>query len=292
VLGVVGGFASVAFVKLLLSLRAWFARLPRSTQWIQPVAGGLTVGLFGYFVPQVMGVGYDQVSKVLNGDLVLRIVILLAILKIVATAVCYASGNAGGIFGPSLFIGAMVGAAVGSVGHHIFPASTGGAGAYALVGMGTAFAGIIRTPLTSVLMIFELTRDYTIIVPLMISNLIAFFISQKLQKEPIYEALAQQDGLHLPARPSATQTAELNVGRVMRPAAELVTPWMTEPEAPHLHLDQSLGKALAIMGQTGYRILPVVSRADAKNILGVVTLSDVLKGYGLSHESRMEDASP
>ncbi len=108
--------------------------------------------------------------------------VLLAVLKIVATAVCYASGNAGGIFGPSLFIGAMMGAAVGGVAHALFPSYTAGPGAYALVGMGTAFAGIVRTPLTSVIMIFEITRDYTIIVPLMISNLIAFFISYKLQK--------------------------------------------------------------------------------------------------------------
>ena len=81
--------------------------------------GGLTVGLMGYFVPEVLGVGYDQVEKVLNGDMVLQVVVMLAVLKIIATAVCYASGNAGGIFGPSLFIGAMMGAAVGSVAHHV-----------------------------------------------------------------------------------------------------------------------------------------------------------------------------
>jgi chloride channel protein, CIC family len=101
VLGVVGGLGSVCFVKLLLGLRAWFMRLPKWTVWFQPVAGGLTVGLMGYFVPEVMGVGYNHVEKVLNGDIVLKLVVLLAVLKIVATAVCYASGNAGGIFGPA-----------------------------------------------------------------------------------------------------------------------------------------------------------------------------------------------
>src|SRR2546423_9072840 len=184
-LGVVGGLASVAFVKLLLGLRGRFARLPVSTLWIQPVVGGLTVGLIGFFVPQVLGVGYDQVERVLNGDVILRTVAVLALLKIIATSVAYASGNAGGIFGPTLFIGAMVGASVGSVAHLLFPASTAGAGAYALVGMGAAFAGVIRTPLTSVIMIFEVTRNYTIIVPLMLTNLIAYFISHKLQREPI-----------------------------------------------------------------------------------------------------------
>ncbi|MEO5590526.1 MAG: chloride channel protein, partial [Gemmatimonadaceae bacterium] len=181
-LGVIGGLASVAFVKLLLKLRAQFARLPRNSAWLHPVAGGLLVGMMGYFVPEVLGVGYDQVEKVLNGDLIFRVVVLLVVMKMIATAVCYASGNAGGIFGPTMFFGAMVGGAVGQVAHLAFPAVTAGPGAYALVGMGALFAGIIRTPLTSVIMIFEVTRDYTIIVPLMIANMLAFFISQKFQR--------------------------------------------------------------------------------------------------------------
>src|SRR4051812_12011974 len=199
-LGVIGGLASVGFVKLLLYLRERFLRMPNSTLWFQPVIGGLVAGLLGFFVPQVLGVGYDQVEGVLNGDVILKTVLILAVLKIIATATAYASGNAGGIFGPSLFIGAMLGASVGGVAHLIFPASTAGPGAYALVGMGAAFAGIIRTPLTSVIMIFELTRDYTIIVPLMISNLTAYFISHRLQPEPVYEALAAQDGVAFPKR--------------------------------------------------------------------------------------------
>ncbi|MBL0159916.1 MAG: chloride channel protein [Bryobacterales bacterium] len=182
VLGVLGGLGSVCFVKLLLQIRIWFKRLPASTVWLQPAAGGLAVGLMALMLPEVMGVGYDYVERVLGGDLAVTTVVLLILLKIVATAICYSSGNAGGIFGPSLFIGAMIGGAVGYVAHALFPASTAGPGAYALVGMGTAFAGIIRTPLTSVIMIFELTRDYSIIVPLMVSNLISFFISSKLQR--------------------------------------------------------------------------------------------------------------
>ena len=114
-LGVVGGLGSVAFVKLLLALRRRFYGLPRWSLWAQPVVGGLTVGLLGYVVPQILGVGYDQVDRVLGGEVVLKFVVLLALLKMIATAVCYASGNAGGIFGPSMFIGAMLGAAVGRV---------------------------------------------------------------------------------------------------------------------------------------------------------------------------------
>ncbi len=240
VLGVVGGLGSVGFVKLLLYLRARFLRLPRWSVWLQPAVGGLAVGIMGYFVPEVMGVGYDYVEKVLNGNLVLQLVALLAVLKIVATAVCYASGNAGGIFGPSLFIGAMMGATVGSVAHHFFPEYTAGPGAYALVGMGTAFAGIVRTPLTSVIMIFEMTRDYTIIVPLMISNLIAFFISQRLQRQPIYEALARQDGVHLPTPESRSGNGRTRVGQVMRPALVILTPDMDAGVAMDLVKDAPL----------------------------------------------------
>jgi CIC family chloride channel protein len=218
-LGVIGGLGSVAFVKLLLWMRERFRHLPGRTVWIQPAVGGLTVGVMGYFLPDVMGVGYDFVDRVLNGDAVLRTLAILCVLKIVATATSYASGNAGGIFGPSLFIGAMMGAVTGGAAHALFPESTAGPGAYALVGMGTAFAGILRTPFTSVLMIFELTRDYTIIVPLMVSNTIAYLISEKFQHLPIYEALAKQDGIHMPDPHSKTRLGEaVTVMRAAPPA--------------------------------------------------------------------------
>jgi chloride channel protein, CIC family len=232
ILGVAGGLASVAFVKLLLGLRAWFKRLPRSTAWMQPTAGGLAVGIMGWFVPEVLGVGYNYVERVLNGDMVLKMVLLLVVLKICATAICYASGNAGGIFGPSLFIGALTGGAVGSIAHALFPAYTAEPGAYALVGMGTAFAGIVRTPMTSVIMIFEMTRDYTIIVPLMISNMIAFLISLQFQRDPIYEALAHQDGVHLPSGvESRRDQGGVRIAQVMRPAPEGLPPQLEVAQA-------------------------------------------------------------
>lgn len=299
VLGVVGGLGSVVFVKLLLWLRAGFFRLPAWTAWLQPVAGGLTVGLIGYFVPEVLGVGYGEVEKVLSGDIVLKLVVLFAVLKIVATAVCYASGNAGGIFGPSLFIGAMTGAAVGGVAHALFPDWTAGPGAYALVGMGTAFAAIVRTPLTSVMMIFELTRDYTIIVPLMISNLIAFFISQKLQPHAIYDALAGQEGIHLPAHAHGEES-RLHVRDVMRADSAEMAPekhgadWSAGAETrsgrsaveefPHVHPDHSLSVALERLGANGLTMLPVVSRANLHQLLGKVMLEDILRAYGVARQ--------
>ena len=116
VLGAVGGLVSVAFVKLLLFIRKRFLGLPKWSGWMQPAAGGLLVGVMGWFVPEVLGVGYQHVSEALNGQMALELMALLVVLKLVATAACYGTGNAGGIFGPSLFIGAMLGGAVGTVG--------------------------------------------------------------------------------------------------------------------------------------------------------------------------------
>src|SRR5467141_1146948 len=174
VLGVAGGFVSVAFTRFMVWLRARFLSLPRKTVWFQPVAGGLIGGLMGWFVPQMLGVGYKHVGEVLNGRLALRLMILLLVLKFIAVTVSYASGNAGGIFGPSLFMGATLGGALGTVAQHLLPGYIASPGAYALVGMGAAFAGVIRAPMTSVVMIFEITRDYAVILRLMISNLLSF----------------------------------------------------------------------------------------------------------------------
>ena len=237
ILGLTGGLGSVCFVKLLLRLRIWFRRLPKSTVWLQPTAGGLLVGLLGWYIPEVLGVGYDYVDRVLGGDFPMKTVALLGLLKIIATPVCYSSGNAGGIFGPSLFIGAMIGGTVGGIAHTLLPGVTANPGAYALVGMGTAFAGIVRTPLTSVIMIFEMTRDYSIIVPLMISNLISFFISRQLQPEPIYEALALQEGVYLPAGGSREEFAGVRVGETLTRDASLIPP-NADFESAKLFLDR------------------------------------------------------
>ena len=220
VLGVAGGLVSVAFTKLLLKTREWFFTLPKKTLWLQPAAGGVLVGGMALFVPQVLGVGYGYVGDALNGRMALGIMALLVVLKLFAVTTCYGSGNAGGIFGPSLFIGAMLGGTIGGIAHHLLPQYTASAGAYALVGMGTLFAGIVRAPMTSVLMIFETTQDYAVIVPLMISNLVSFFISSRLQREPIYDELAYQDGIHLPSAETRHQRGGRQVGQLLRSPAE------------------------------------------------------------------------
>jgi chloride channel protein, CIC family len=231
VLGVAGGVVSVIFTKLLLGMRARFLRFPSKTVWFQPVAGGLLVGVMGWFVPQVLGVGYGYVGEALNGNMAFRMMLFLVVLKLIAVTTSYASGNAGGIFGPSLFIGAMLGGTVGTVAHRLFPAYTATPGAYALVGMGAVFAGIVRAPMTSVLMIFEMTQDYAVIVPLMIANLVSLFIASRLQHEPIYEALAVQDGIHLPKSETRRRHGQRQVVRVMQTAGQLLPSEMTVREA-------------------------------------------------------------
>ncbi len=347
-LGIAGGLVSVAFVKLLLGIRQYFLGLPKWSEWMQPAAGGLAVGLMGWFVPDVLGVGYSHVSEALNGQMTLEIMAILVVLKVLATASCYGTGNAGGIFGPALFIGAMLGGAVGTVAHQILPDFTGGVGAYALVGMGALFAGIVRVPLTSVIMIFEMTRDYSIIVPLMIANLISFYISYRLQEEPIYEALQHQDGIHLPSglryrqgllivsdaaaaplhvltRTDRVEDAqrfldadhnawpvmdgghlagmitlaqveqEIAAGHGNRVLGELLpadvpSPFLNADTFPHLHMDHPLDMAMRRMAHTKLNVLPVVGRADIRDLKGVVSLKDILQAYGVAGEKSEAEA--
>jgi CIC family chloride channel protein len=330
VLGIVGGIVSGAFLQLLLWIRLRFKKFPASTRWIQPLAGGVLVGLVGIFAPQVLGVGYVYINALLNGHMAIKIAAMLVVLKLITSATSAGSGNAGGIFAPVLFIGAMMGGAVGGVAHHFWPDLTANPGAYALVGMGAAFAGIIRTPMTSVVLVFEVTRDYTIIVPLMIANLVSYFISRKIQHDTLYEDLAAQDGIHLPVAGARVRPDARVVGQVMhKPEEELaasktvdeanvlaaqsmMTAWPVCDERgilglvsaetlrrlknegkgampladaiqsasfPHVHSDQPLETALERMGSAGVRVLPVVSRFNIREMLGVVYLTDILNAY-------------
>lgn len=267
VLGVVGGLVSVSFVKLLLWQRKHFLGMRKSTIWVQPVVGGLTVGLMGWFVPQVLGVGYGFVDQALNGKMLISTMAILVVLKVVATATSYASGNAGGIFGPSLFMGAMAGGAVGGVAHMLLPDYTGSVGAYALVGMGAAFAGIVRVPLTSVIMIFEITRDYSIIVPLMIANLISYFLSSRMQEDPIYEALQHQDGVHLPGGARAREDL-ITVALAMKPE--------THPLAAALTVAQALSSV-----ERAQRAWPVTDEHGLRGMIGMDELeAAAANGFG------------
>jgi CIC family chloride channel protein len=275
-LGVAGGGLSLLFCKALLGCRAWFLRQPASSRIVQPVAGGVVVGAMLLVTPAVMGVGYEYVDQALNSGLVAGTMLSLCLLKLLATTVSYGSGNAGGIFAPSLYIGAMLGGAVGVAVNTYAPFATGEPGAYALVGMGTLFAGIIRAPMTSVFMIFEITQDYEILVPLMVANLLSYLISRRYQPVAVYDALLRQDNIHLPvggARPFESLRTARDVMKESPGTLETI------PD-PHVHPDHALEVVLDRLSQ-GDGALPVVSRTDARVQLGVITLDSLVARPGL-----------
>ena len=218
VLGVVGGFGSLLFIKLVAWLRPRLLAAPRRSHYFQTAVAGLIIGIVGIWFPQIMGAGYDVINQVMGGTYLWPMLACLALLKIVATAVSFTSGTPGGMFAPTLFIGAMMGGAVGGLEHLLLPQLTAPVGVYALVGMGTAFAGILRCPMTSVFMVVEVSGSYDIVLPLVISNVIAYVISRRWQPVPIFDLLSQQDGVRLPSMEEQREEGVLHVEDAMRPA--------------------------------------------------------------------------
>jgi len=204
VLGLLSAIASVAFTDSLLRLRAGFKRFTAVPKWAHPAIGGAltgtlaVVGLLWLKQDGITGGGYSTLSSALAGSFPLRVLLGLCLLKLAATVCSYSSGGCGGIFAPALFIGGMLGGAIGHLDVRIFHHPTDSMGAFALVGMGAVFAGIIRAPMTSVLIIFEMTGAYGLILPLMVANMSAYALARHWRNIPIYEALLLQDGIVLP----------------------------------------------------------------------------------------------
>ena len=204
-LGLLAAVLSVVFTDSLLWLRAWFRRLNSVPRWVQPAIGGSATGAFAvvaiafFHVNGIAGDSYKTLTMALTGATSLTVAAMasLCVLKLAATVTSYSSGGAGGIFAPSLFMGGMLGGAVGYVDVAVFHHSADSIGAFAVVGMGAAFAGIVRAPMTSVLIIFEMTSGYGLVLPLMIANMSAFALARHWRRTPIYDALLEQDGIVL-----------------------------------------------------------------------------------------------
>ena len=233
VMGIVGGVASLIFVKLIAYSRPKVKKFPSWCNYGLPAVAGLFIGIIAMRFPQVMGAGYEYMDQAMHGQFPWRILLLLGMFKILATSASFVSGTPGGMFAPTLFIGAMVGGAVGSIEHIFFPQLTGSVGAYALVGMGTLFAGFLRAPMTSVFMVLEVSGNYSMIIPVMISNTIAYLISRKYQPTALFDLLSRQDGLVLPSMEEEREESPLRVEDAMRPATQVV-----------LRADESIAEAL------------------------------------------------
>ena len=218
VLGIAGGLASGVFSSSIATLRPRLKALPQWTQYFQPAIAGLLIGLIGVMgFPQAMGAGYEFIDQAIHGQFTWQVLGILAGLKIVATTLSFASGTPGGMFAPTLFIGAMLGAAVGGVEQMFFPHLSGSAGTYALVGMGVLFAGFLRAPMTSVFMALEVSGNYSIIVPVIVANTFAYVIARSLQPVPIFDLLTRQEGLELPSMEEQREENILRVEDAMRP---------------------------------------------------------------------------
>jgi chloride channel protein, CIC family len=218
VMGIFGGIASLAFSRSLGYLRPRLKSMATSSQMIQPAAAGFLVGCIGYLgLPQVMGAGYDVIDQAMHAQFAWKMLLLLALFKIIATTLSFSSGTPGGMFAPTLFIGAMLGASVGSFEKLFFPHLTGSIGSYALVGMGVLFAAFLRAPLTSVFMVLEVSGNYSIVVPVILANTIAYLISRSFQPVPIFEVLTHQDGLYLPSMEEQREESDLHVEDALQP---------------------------------------------------------------------------
>jgi chloride channel protein, CIC family len=215
-LGVIGGLFSLAMLRLISYARPRLKALPSWTHYVQPAAAGLLIGIIGIWLPQTLGAGYIFIDQAMRDQYTWQMLALLGAVKMVTTSISFTSGTPGGMFAPTLFIGAMIGGAVGGLQHLFFPWLTGSVGTYALVGMGVLFAGFLRVPMTSVFMVLELSGNYSIIVPVMVSNTIAYLISRQYQEVPLFDLLSRQDGIDLPSMEAVREESSIHVEDAMQ----------------------------------------------------------------------------
>jgi CIC family chloride channel protein len=222
-LGILAGFVALAFIRSLYGTEDLFDKL-RVHPAVKAMLGGAVIGAIGIWAPHVFGVGYEAINEALNGNLVWQFMVLLVVVKIVAVSITIGSGGSGGIFAPSLFIGAMLGGAAGTVVHTLWPASTAAPGAYALVGMGAVVAAGTHAPITAILIIFELTGSYTIILPLMISCIIATLLATRMQRGSIYTLKLLRRGVDMQKGRAINVLQHAYVREIMRSEVMTVAP--------------------------------------------------------------------
>jgi chloride channel protein, CIC family len=265
-LGLGAAAVSIAFTDALLQVRLWFRGFRLVPAWMHPGVGGLVTGVLAvgtlYFlgVHGVTGGGYETLGQALAGQLGLRVLLALCVIKGVATVFSYSSGGAGGIFAPALFVGAMLGGAVGYLDVTALHHEGRQLGAFALVGMGAVFAGVIRAPITSVLIIFEMTGGYGLVLPLMLANMTSYVLTRRWRPIPIYDALLAQDGIVLPhGSPRSNPVDQLTVADAM------------SSPAVDVGLHQTVQQALDAVGNRNFALLPAID--ESGKLAGAVRLA-------------------
>jgi chloride channel protein, CIC family len=260
-LGILAAGAGIVFIRVLYGTEDLLDRLWRGPEWLRPAAGGILLGLLLLALPQMYGVGYPVLERAIRGGYGLVVLLVLLIGKMLATSLTIGIGGSGGVFAPSLFMGAMLGTAYGVVMHHLLPGVVGPAGAYGLVGMGAVFAGAAQAPITSVIIIFELTGDYRIILPLMSAIVLAAGISSFLTRDTIYTLKLRRRGINIRRGRAANLMEVLTVADAMQPIPKALTQ------------DLALSEIIARFTEDGRDALPVVDERGA--FLGIVTSHQV-----------------
>lgn len=267
VLGILAGVLSVAFSRGLYAMEDLWDALP-VPEYVRPALGGVLLGVVGIFsfhtaggMPRIFGVGYDTITDAALGNLALEVVFGLLLLKMLATSLTLGSGGSGGVFAPSLFMGAMLGSAFGQVVNSLFPAITAPSGAYALAGMSAFFAGAAHAPVTAILILFEMTGDYAIILPLMLATVMSTVVARILSGESIYTLKLARRGVRLEQGLDAEVLEGVRVAEVMTATANPV------------RLDAGLNNLNQAFTRAGERTLPVVDKAG--RLAGVVSAQDL-----------------
>lgn len=260
VFGLLAGVVSTILIRTLYFTKDIFSKIPLHPVF-KPALGGLAVGLIGLFYPRVLGMGYGVITDALNNQFTFKLLIILLFLKILVFSLSLGSGGFGGTIIPSIFAGTMFGGAFGTIANILYPGVTAGPGAYALVGMGAVFAGTTRAPLTAILILFELTRDYNLILPLMFACVLSNVMSNTLYPESIFTEGLRRKGIKI------REGREVDIMTSIPVKAAMITHVQTVSE------DKSVETLEALMRVSRHVGFPVL---DSKGKLsGIVTLSDL-----------------
>ncbi|HET6151627.1 MAG TPA: chloride channel protein [Marmoricola sp.] len=259
VLGVLAGVVGVGFTRVLYAIEDLCDAVWRGPEWLRPAVGGLGLGVLLLLVPQMYGVGYPVLGNAIAHHYALGFLVVLLLSKMVATSLTIGIGGSGGVFAPSLFIGAMLGSGFGEVAQHLAPGSAGPVGAYGLIGMGAVFAGAARAPITAVVILFELTGEYSIILPLMMAIVLATGVSHVLSSDTIYTLKLRRRGVALGVVETIATAAP--VASIMRQAPAAIAS------------TADLESTAAALARSAYGVLPI-EQADG-SYGGVLTAREV-----------------